>query len=263
MPTLPVCLCRNKFDRKGRRRVLLGPRAFLWVAAIGADALLIVADLLSLTISPKGPSVESLTSGAYAVQSVLKLAAAALLLFGLLGLHLRQAGAAGNLGIAGFLAAFFGTTLVVGAFWAMPSLRRRWPPALPNGSGLAKEAPAGTASGGFRVFVGGLHSRMGTVWGSGDEGPGLPPCGHHTAHIWCGSRVRLAARRRVPHQHLVQRGYSLAGLCTLDRRGRISRTTLPGEVVSEREALGLSVNRGTLPPNFMHTLLAGGYNVGR
>ena len=143
MPTLPVCLCRNKFDRKGRRRVLLGPRAFLWVAAIGAGALLIVADLLSLTISPKGPSVESLTSGAYAVQSVLKLAAAALLLFGLLGLHLRQAGAAGNLGIAGFLAAFFGTTLVVGAFWAMPSLRRRWPPALPNGSGWRRRPPPG------------------------------------------------------------------------------------------------------------------------
>lgn len=91
---------------------------FCGLAAIGAGALLVVADLLSLTISPKGPSVESLTSGAYAVQSVLKLAAAALLLFGLLGLHLRQAGAAGNLGIAGFLAAFFGTTPVVGAFWA-------------------------------------------------------------------------------------------------------------------------------------------------
>ena len=118
MSTLPVCLCRNKFDRKGRRRVPLGPRAFCGLAAIGAGALLVVADLLSLTISPKGPSVESLTSGAYAVQSVLKLAAAALLLFGLLGLHLRQAGAVGNLGIAGFLAAFFGTTLVVGAFWA-------------------------------------------------------------------------------------------------------------------------------------------------
>ena len=119
MPTLPVCLCSNKFDRKGRRRVLLGPRAFLWVGCHRCRrAVLVVADLVSLTISPKGPSVESLTSGAYAVQSVLKLAAAALLLFGLLGLHLRQAGAAGNLGIAGFLAAFFGTTLVAGAFWA-------------------------------------------------------------------------------------------------------------------------------------------------
>ena len=91
---------------------------FCGLAAIGAGALLVVADLLSLTISPQGPSMESLTSGAYAVQSVLKLAAAALLLFGLLGLHLRQAGAAANLGIAGFLASFFGTTLVVGAFWA-------------------------------------------------------------------------------------------------------------------------------------------------
>ena len=40
---------------------------FCGLAAIGAGALLVVADLLSLTISPKGPSVESLTSGAYAV----------------------------------------------------------------------------------------------------------------------------------------------------------------------------------------------------
>ena len=62
--------------------------------------------------------MESLSSGTYATQSVLKLAAAALSLFGLLGLHLRQAGAAGTLGAAGFLAAFFGTALVVGAFWA-------------------------------------------------------------------------------------------------------------------------------------------------
>ena len=188
---------------------------FCGLAAIGAGALLVVADLLSLTISPKGPSVESLTSGAYAVQSVLKLAAAALLLFGLLGLHLRQAGAAGNLGIAGFLAAFFGTTLVVGAFWATAFFAPTVAAGAPEWFGAGEGGPRREASGGFRVFVGGLHSRMGTVWGSGDEGPGLPPCGHHTAHIWCGSRVRLAARRRVPHQHLVQRGYSLAGLCTL------------------------------------------------
>ncbi len=91
---------------------------FCGLAAIAAGALLLAADLLSLTISPKGPSVQSLTSGAYATQSVLKLAAAALLLFGLLGLHLRQAEAAGMLGLAGFLGAFFGTALVVGAFWA-------------------------------------------------------------------------------------------------------------------------------------------------
>jgi len=34
---------------------------FCGLAAIGAGALLVVADLLSLTISPKGPSVGSLS----------------------------------------------------------------------------------------------------------------------------------------------------------------------------------------------------------
>ena len=87
-------------------------------AAMLAGALLIAADLLSLAISPKEPSVESLTSGPYAVQSVLKLVAAALLLFGLFGLYVRQVETAGVLGLAGFLAAFAGTVLTVGVFWA-------------------------------------------------------------------------------------------------------------------------------------------------
>jgi hypothetical protein len=262
MPTLPVCCAIINSTERGAGVSFSGLVRFCGLAAIGAGALLVVADLLSLTISPKGPSVESLTSGAYAVQSVLKLAAAALLLFGLLGLHLTGGGRwqLGHCRLPGGLLWYHagGRCLLGNCLLCADGGRRRsqmvrgW-----------RRRPPGTASGGFRVFVGGLHSRMGTVWGSGDEGPGLPSCSHHTAHIWCGSRVRLAARRRVSHQHLVQRGYSLAGLCTLDRRGRISRTTLPGEVVSEREALGISVNRGTPPPNFMHTLLAGGYNVGR
>lgn len=88
------------------------------LAAMLAGVLLIAADLLSLTISPKFPSVESLTSGPYAVQSVLKLVAAALLLLGLFMLYARQAKAAGTLGLAGFLVAFAGTALMVGAFWA-------------------------------------------------------------------------------------------------------------------------------------------------
>ncbi|MGH3089129.1 MAG: hypothetical protein ACRDSJ_17670, partial [Rubrobacteraceae bacterium] len=88
------------------------------IPALLAGALFVAADLLSLGISPKFPSVESLTSGPYAVQSVLKLAAAALLLLGLVGLYARQAEASGGLGLAGFLAAFSGTALTVGAFWA-------------------------------------------------------------------------------------------------------------------------------------------------
>ncbi len=88
------------------------------LAATLAGALFVAADLLSLSISPKFPSAASLTSEPYAIQSVLKLTAAALLLLGLSGLHTRQAEVAGPLGTAGALAAFSGTVLVVGSFWA-------------------------------------------------------------------------------------------------------------------------------------------------
>lgn len=88
------------------------------LAAMPAGALFVAADLLSLSISPKFPSSESLLSEPYAIQSVLKLIGAALLLLGLFGLHARQAEATGPLGTAGFLAAFSGTALAVGSFWA-------------------------------------------------------------------------------------------------------------------------------------------------
>ena len=87
-------------------------------AVMLAGALFVAADLLSLSIFPKFPSSVSLTSEPYAIQSILKLVAAVLLLLGLFGLHARQAEAAGPLGTAGFLAAFSGTALVVGSFWA-------------------------------------------------------------------------------------------------------------------------------------------------
>ena len=88
------------------------------LAAMLAGALFVAADLLSLSISPKFPSSVSLGPEAYAIQSVPKLIGAALLLLGLFGLHARQAEAAGPLGTAGALAAFSGTALVVGSFWA-------------------------------------------------------------------------------------------------------------------------------------------------
>jgi hypothetical protein len=88
------------------------------LAAMLAGVAFVTADLLSLSIYPKFPAVESLTSGVYAVQSVLKLLAAVLLLVGLFGLYIRQAEAAGILGLAGFLIALTGTVLMIGAFWA-------------------------------------------------------------------------------------------------------------------------------------------------
>ena len=57
-------------------------------------------------------------SGAFFLQSLLTLFAGTLLLGGLVGLYLRQAQAAGRLGLVGFLIAFFGTAFVVGDFYA-------------------------------------------------------------------------------------------------------------------------------------------------
>ena len=120
------------------------------LAATLAGALFVAADLLSLSISPKFPSSVSLTSEPYAIQSVLKLAAAALLLLGLSGLHARQAGSAGPLGTAGALAAFSGTALVVGSFWATaffaPAMATMDPVAFDAGEG-----PPGRLAGAFLV----------------------------------------------------------------------------------------------------------------
>ncbi len=122
------------------------------LAAVLAGASFIAADLLSLSISPKFPSSESLTSEPYAIQSVLKLVAAALLLLGLFGLHARQAEAAGPLGTAGFLAAFSGTALAVGSFWATaffaPALFAMDPVAFDAGEG-----PPGRLAGAFVVTM--------------------------------------------------------------------------------------------------------------
>src|SRR3712207_3231537 len=54
----------------------------------------------------------------FLLQSLLTLFAGALLLGGMVGLYVRQAEAAGRLGLIGFLLAFFVTVFVVGDFYA-------------------------------------------------------------------------------------------------------------------------------------------------
>ncbi len=87
------------------------------LASILAAVLLVIADLLGLTFKYYDPS-EALTTGFYALQSVLTLFVSVLLLFALLGLHARHSEAAGVVGLASFLVAFLGTTLAVGANWS-------------------------------------------------------------------------------------------------------------------------------------------------
>ena len=122
------------------------------LAAMLAGTLFLAADLLSLSISPKFPSSVSLSSEPYAIQSVLKLIGAALLLLGLSGLHARQAEAARHLGMAGFLAAFSGTALVVGSFWATAFFAPAWASVDPAGFD-AGEGPPGRLAGAFVVSM--------------------------------------------------------------------------------------------------------------
>ncbi|MDP9425454.1 MAG: hypothetical protein M3P37_05310 [Actinomycetota bacterium] len=122
------------------------------LAAMLAGALFVAADLLSLSISPKFPSSESLGSEPYAIQSVLKLAAAALLLLGLFGLHARQAEAAGPVGTMGALAAFCGTALVLGSFWATAFFAPAMAAANPA-SFDALQGPPGRLAGAFVVSM--------------------------------------------------------------------------------------------------------------
>ena len=122
------------------------------LAAMLAGTLFLAADLLSLSISPKFPSSVSLSSEPYAIQSVLKLIGAALLLLGLSGLHARQAEAARHLGMAGFFAAFSGTALVVGSFWATAFFAPAWASVDPAGFD-AGEGPPGRLAGAFVVSM--------------------------------------------------------------------------------------------------------------
>jgi hypothetical protein len=99
-------------------------------AAVVGGALLVIAVLWSLIVEVPGGGPESFSEAAltpsYAVATGMSLLATVLILFGLVGLNLRQSEAAGALGWVGFLVAFLGTALVVGTGWAeffvVPSL---------------------------------------------------------------------------------------------------------------------------------------------
>ncbi len=107
------------------------------LAALFGGALLLVSDLLGL-IPTSGSFSETATTGSYAVESGLRLLGGMLVLLGLVGLYARQSGASGAPGLVGFLAAFAGTSLLLGAFWAntfvVPSLAMEAPGFLDAGT---------------------------------------------------------------------------------------------------------------------------------
>jgi hypothetical protein len=91
-------------------------------ALVLAAVVFAVAEALSFSIfAAQGGDydlAEVAAGGAFFLQSLLTLFAGTLLLGGLVGLYLGQSEAAGRLGLVGFLIAFFGTTFVVGDFYA-------------------------------------------------------------------------------------------------------------------------------------------------
>jgi uncharacterized membrane protein required for colicin V production len=74
-----------------------------------------MGDLLSLVIDLENPLTAPTAS--YAIVFFLYLLSTALLLLGLVGFYTSQSRAEGTLGLVGFLVAFLGTVLLVGALW--------------------------------------------------------------------------------------------------------------------------------------------------
>ena len=97
-----------------------------------AGTMFIVSDLLDLATGFDGFGTKNLGGEPWpaisAIQSGLTLLAGLLLLVGLAGLYFWQSEDGGLLGVVGFLVAFYGTVMAVGAFWAnafvAPSLAR-------------------------------------------------------------------------------------------------------------------------------------------
>lgn len=117
------------------------------LAAILGGALLLISDLLSLTVV-SGDLAKAATTGVYLVDNGVRLLGGMLLLVGLVGLYTRQAEASGTLGLIGFLAAFAGTSLMMGAFWTNTFV----PPALAlEAPEFLATRPAGTLGFGFTL----------------------------------------------------------------------------------------------------------------
>ena len=86
-------------------------------AMVGGTLILISAIIGTLTFGGAETVAEQASTGAYAFVTLLYLLAVILVLGGLVGLYARQSEEAGLLGVVGFLVAFLGTALMVGASW--------------------------------------------------------------------------------------------------------------------------------------------------
>ncbi len=146
-------------------------------AIVGGVLILISAILGSLAIGGEGIS-EQASTGAYTFVTLLYLLAVVLVLGGLVGLYARQAEEAGLLGVVGFLVAFLGTALDVGAAWNQAFFTPAW---------ASRGRPLGVAE--LRVhadvlarFAGLAYLRGGHAAGSGLPTPGSRTRDNRRAH---------------------------------------------------------------------------------
>src|SRR5918998_1156024 len=92
------------------------------LSAIVGGALWVISDLwglLRVGLGDERPFSKLATTASFAATTGLSLLGAVLILFGLVGLNLHQAEAAGILGKVGFLIALFGTALGIGISWTI------------------------------------------------------------------------------------------------------------------------------------------------
>jgi hypothetical protein len=110
------------------------------LAALAGGVLITIMSLVGLVAFDYENFDQTARTGAYAVTSLLYLLAVILVLGGLVGLYAGQLQAAGTLGIFGFLLAFFGTALMIGATWFEAFATRTLALAVP---GFFEDDPAG------------------------------------------------------------------------------------------------------------------------
>ena len=89
------------------------------LALIGAGVLELVVNSVLTPVLPRGvPFAQTINSPVFAWRQSIASACAALLLFGTVGLYLRQSQKAGRLGAVAFALAFCGSALLLGIEWA-------------------------------------------------------------------------------------------------------------------------------------------------
>jgi hypothetical protein len=121
---------------------------FAGFVCVIAALLLVTSDVFGVTLDTSDLAA-ALASPAFTAFTLLKLVGTILLMLGLVGLYLRQAPAAGRLGLLGFLTAFAATGLVAGDWWFEAFV-------LPWEVNLAPELATASASG--TLLVGGSVS---------------------------------------------------------------------------------------------------------